>query len=259
PPPAGARPERAKMHTWISSILPFFEQQALYDQTDFKLPAWGQPIVGTVVPTLLCPSDDAFGREPSQTHGIAVTHYIASEGWHWWAGPAVPGAPLDGVTDYQGIFAGNQSTNMSKITDGTSNTITVCENYSAGYKPLSDPWMRNGVGIKRMGNSEAVFRSAFVFTGMAGPCCEAGWYNEVDNSGAKAAWNWFRAGPHSHCPSYICAWGLNSEWPGAGSIHSGVVQAAFADGSVQAIGITIDYQTWCALNGMKDKKPVSGF
>ena len=251
-------PEAALMHTWISLILPYMEQQPLWDQTDFTQQAWGQAIVGTVVPTLLCPSDDGYGANPSGTHGIAVTHYIASEGWHWWPGGVRPGG-LPGK-DYQNIFSGSNTTSIFRITDGTSNTLAVAENYSQSYKPLSDPWMTNGVGVKRNGPGEAVFRSAFVYTGGAGGvCCERGWYNEVDNSGAKSTWTWFRAGPHSHSPSYICAWGLNSEWYGAGSIHPGVEQAVFVDGSVHGVLTTIDYPTWCALNAMGDGEAVSGF
>jgi prepilin-type N-terminal cleavage/methylation domain-containing protein len=251
-------PEPALMHTWLSLILPFMEQQPLWDQTDFTQQAWGQPIVGTVVPTLLCPSDDGFGENPAETHNIAVTHYLASEGWHWWPGVVKPGG-LPGK-NYENLFSGNQATPIRDVTDGTSNTLAVAENYSQSYKPLSDPWMHNGVGVKRMGAGEAVFRSAFVYTGGGGGvCCERGWYNEVDNSGAKSPWTWFRAGPHSHSPSYICAWGLNSEWPATGSIHPGVEQAVYVDGSVHGISVTIDYPAWCALNAMQDAESVPSY
>jgi prepilin-type N-terminal cleavage/methylation domain-containing protein len=262
----GAYPQRAFHHTWLTFILPFMEQRPLYDATDFRRPVYGvvsatlpiqpQPIVGTVVPTLLCPSDDGFGRDPSATWGFAITNYIASEGYHWWPGAAVPNGNLVPNTDYQNVFSGGQTTTIGGITDGTSNTILVAESNSTGYKPLSDPWQRNGVGIKRMANSEAVFRSAFVFTGMGGMCCESGNFYEVDDSRVKPAWVWFKAGPHTFCPSYICAWGLNSEWPSTGSIHPGVELAAFGDGSVRTISTTVTYQIWSALNAMKDGLPI---
>jgi prepilin-type N-terminal cleavage/methylation domain-containing protein len=255
---AGPLPQRAYHHTWITAILPFIEQQPLYDSVDKARPAWGQAIVRTVVPTLHCPSDSGFGDEPSATHGIAVTHYVANGGWHWWNGAVVPGGNLPAGVDYQGPFSGNQSTRMAQITDGTSNTILVAESNSTGYKPRPGAavWMTNNGGEKRTATGEAVFRSAFVFTGMGGICCESGHYYEVDDSDVKVAWNWFRAGPHSYMPSYINAWGLNSEWPATGSIHSGVLQAVLADGSVQAIGTTITYQVWCAVNGMQDGQQV---
>ncbi len=251
-------PQRAYWHTWCTAILPFMEQMPLYDSVDFKLRAWGQKIVSTPVANFLCPSDDGYGRDPAQTHNIAVTHYVANGGWHWWRDAAVPNGNLVAGADYQGVFSGGQCTNMAKITDGTSNTIVVAEGNSTGYKPLSDPWMRNGVGVKRMTGGEAVFHSAFVFTGMGGMCCETGYFNKPDDSGVMPAWSWFRASPHSYMPEYINAWGLNSEWPATGSIHPGIEMVVNADGSVHNISTTVTYQIWCALNGIKDKQQIPG-
>jgi hypothetical protein len=228
------------------------EQQPLYDSIDFALPAWNQPIRSTVVRTFLCPSDDGFGDDPNQTHGIAVTHYVASEGYHWWPGAAVPNYSFAPGADFQGVFAGGQATKMSGITDGTSNTIVVAESNSTGYKPLADGWWKNGTGIKRLATGEAVFRSAFVFTGMGGTCCESGYYYKPDDSGVMPAWSWFRAGPHSYMPSFILAWGLNTEWPATGSIHAGVILVVMGDGSVHNLSTDITYETWCKLNAMKD-------
>ena len=249
----GAFPQRASHHTWCTYILPYMEETALFDSVDLKLPAWGQPIVGQTVNVLLCPSDGGF-REPKDTHGIGVTHYLANGGWHWWEGSAAPGAPLLPGVDYMGAFPGGDALNMRDFKDGTSKSILIAEGNSTGYKPLSDPWMKNGVGVPRLANGEGVFHSAFVFTGMGGRCCESGQYHEVDDSGVKAAWNWFRAGPHSYMPSYINAWGLNSEWPGPGSIHPGLEGCLMADGSVTFVNSEIDYPSWCALNGIADKQ-----
>jgi prepilin-type N-terminal cleavage/methylation domain-containing protein len=245
-------PAPAYHHTWCLMILPFMEQQSLYDSVDKMLRAWDQPIRSTVVPSLLCPSDDGFGEDPSRTHGIAVTHYVASEGYHWWPGAAVPNYSFAPGADFQGVFAGGQSTKMSSITDGTSTTIVVAESNSTGYKPLSDGWWKNGTGVKRLATSEAVFHSAFVFTGMGGTCCESGWFSKPDDSGTMPGWSWFRAGPHSYMPSFILAWGLNTEWPATGSIHPGVELVVMADGSVHNLNTDVTYETWCKLNAMKD-------
>ena len=247
-------PSPAYGHTWCLMILPFMEQQPLYDSVDKNLRVWDQPIRSTVVKGFLCPSDAGFGEDPSRTHGIAVTHYVASEGYHWWPGAAVPNYPFAPGADFQGVFAGGQSTRMSAITDGTSQTIVVAESNSTGYKPLpgAATWWTNGGGEKRLATGEAVFRSAFVFTGMGGTCCETGWFNKPDDSGVQTGWSWFRAGPHSYMPSFILAWGLNSEWPATGSIHPGVELVVMADGSVRNLSTGITYETWCKLNAMKD-------
>ncbi|MCY2989463.1 MAG: DUF1559 domain-containing protein [Planctomycetota bacterium] len=106
--PVGS-PQPAYHHTWCLMILPFMEQQPLYDSVDLRLRIWDQAIRGTVVPAFLCPSDSGFGSEPAQTHGIAVTHYVAAEGYHWWPGQAVPNFPFS-PSDFQGVFAGCQAT-----------------------------------------------------------------------------------------------------------------------------------------------------
>jgi prepilin-type N-terminal cleavage/methylation domain-containing protein len=263
-------PRPAYHHTWLTLILPYLEQMPLYQSVDFRRPAYGtgvgqpQPIVGTVVPTLLCPSDSGFGRDPSRTWGIAITNYIVTEGYHWWQGPVVT-APLGCVTaDYQGIFAGGQTTPIANITDGTSNTILAAESNSTGYQPVAgnDPWQRNNAGVKRQADGNAVFRSAFVYTTGGGGVAtnEAGnRFSEVDNSGPKPAWGWFKASPHANCPSYLCAWGLNSEWPSTGGIHTGIEQAVYADGSVHGISTTVTYQAWLSLNAMADGQSVPSF
>jgi prepilin-type N-terminal cleavage/methylation domain-containing protein len=262
--PVPLYPQLAYHHTWLTAILPFVEQKPLYDSVNFKLRAWGQPIVGTAVSAFLCPSDSGF-RDPSQTYGIAVTHYLACEGYHWHPGPAVPNGNVAETrfkagADYQGIFAGAQSTKMANITDGTSNTIAVGENYSAGYKPLSDGWWQMNTGVKRIAGGEGVFRSAFVFTSMGGiATSEWGRYNEVDDSGVKQAWVWFeKRGPVSYMPSWINAWGINTEWPSIGSIHPGIEQVTFADGSVRGIALSVSYRVWNDLCGMCDGSPTSG-
>ena len=188
-------PSPAYNHTWCLMILPFMEQQALYDSVDKMLRVWDQPIRSTVVPAFLCPSDDGFGDNPAQTHGISVTHYVASEGYHWWPGPAVPNYPFAPGADFQGVFAGGQSTKMAGITDGTSMTIVVAESNSTGYKPLSDGWWKNGTGVKRLATGEAVFHSAFVFTGMGGTCCETSWFNKPDDSGVMPGVELVPCGP----------------------------------------------------------------
>jgi len=252
-------PQRAYHTTWCLLILPFMEQQPLYDTVDFSQPIWGQAVRGTVVSTFLCPSDDGFGEDPSQTHGCAITNYVASEGYHWWMGPAVPNYSFAVGADFQGIFAGGQTTKMAKITDGTSNVIAVAEANSTGYKPLSDGWWKNGTGVKRLATGEAVFRSAFCFTGIAGTCCEAGYYYYPDDSAVDPpGWQWFRASPHAYMPAFILAWGLNTEWPSTGSIHPGVELVVLADGSVHNLSTDLTYETWCKLNAMKDGEPIEG-
>ena len=127
-------------HTWLTAILPYCEQQTIYDRVNFRLPAWGQPIVGTQVPMLRCPSDNTF-TSVDETHGIATTAYAGCEGYHWWPRRCLDRG-LRGVAwvgtkpcDVAGLFAPSKKwRSLSSIKDGTSNTIIVAEKDTMGYK-----------------------------------------------------------------------------------------------------------------------------
>jgi hypothetical protein len=90
------------MHSWRVLILPFMEQQALYQQYNFNEP-WDSPqnqlVTSTVIPTYKCPS--APGG-PTEANYMVIT------------GPGT-------------LFEGAAACPMAKITDGTSNTILVVE------------------------------------------------------------------------------------------------------------------------------------
>ncbi len=281
-------------HTWLTMIMPFMEQEAIYKKTDFRLRAYAnnpamnaeygvlpyQPIVGTIVPTLLCPSG-SFGRSTGDTWGIAITEYGASEGWHWWCTAYLPVTPYQdtwgaprGARNLANVFsppcctqAPAHSSGLETIQDGASNTVIVAECNSTGYKPLPgvDPWMiyGHGKGVPRLAGGESVFRSAFVYGppgGYASECPGAGSWPTLsmpDDSGASTG-AWWKAGPYAWSPRYIIAWGINSEWPGAGSNHAGVEQCLFGDASVRPIATTCEYWVWCALNGYDDGIHVPG-
>lgn len=229
-------------HTWCTAILPFMEQQSLYDTVDFRLPAWNQPIVGTQVSGLRCPSDSGGLNQPADTSGIAITNYPGSMGYHWWSTQG-------------GVFNIEKITKMADIADGTSNSIMVAERYSRGYE--SGPALTNGTGYPRPMGWAPVFTPAFLGTSIAGyPTNEAygSSFNEVDGAGAKGAWVWFRN--HAYTPMYMAYGGLNANWHGASSMHPGTVNHLLGDGSVRAISETMDWWNWNYLNQINDRNPV---
>ncbi len=249
---------RAQHHTWISMILPGLEQQALWNTIDFKLRAWGQPHVSTVLNVLLCPSDAGF-RDSTQSHNIGWTCYAASEGFHWWPtaslGNWAPWAGL-GFTqtgDFSGLFTHGNVNAMRDVLDGTSNTVIAAEANSWGF--FGGPAWTSGTGRPRRSAGEAVFRAAFVGTTYAGyPTNEGGTtrFAEVDDSGPKVAGAWFRAAPYVFSPSYLAHWGPNSEWPGASSLHPGGLNCLMGDASVRFVSQTIEWRTWVIINGIRD-------
>ena len=247
-------------HTWLTSLLPFVEQENLHDATNLKAIAWGQPIVSTKVKLLRCPSDAGYD-DATQTHNIAHTNYAGSEGYTWQTtamlNPASGGAlaKLTAAGDYAGLFACNRATNMASLLDGTSNTVIVAECDSYGYK--GGAMHTSGGGKRRSAGKEAMFRSAFVYTGYSGEAAKSK-YKKPDDSGPMSDPTWFRAAPHSYAPTYITMWGLNCDWPGASSMHSGgTVLALRGDSSVTAFSKTMEWATWVALNGISDGSTVS--
>ena len=270
PPPAiwgfprddGRLPQDAAHHTWLTLILPYMEQGALYDSTDIKEKAWGQDIVGTPLPTLRCPSDGEF-LDPEETHGIAVSNYAVSEGYHWWwraPTPLVSGAPPNGIqvpqSDYTGAFSvpciGEESKLYAQITDGMSNTVFGSEANSFSYK-FGSFWT-SGTGFPRPDAAEAVFRGAFLAAGNLGQCCQGsvGQFRKPDGKRLEANGGFFLKEPSVFTPTYLTAWGPNSDWPAASSLHPGIVQVFMGDGSARNIIETVDWLLWLEINGIAD-------
>lgn len=256
-------------HTWIAMVLPFMEQQALYDAIDKRLPMWGQTlpngetIVSQEIETLRCPSDSGT-KGVDSTHGIAVTSYAGSEGFHWWPtamlGPnwfatyaPNAGDPPTKDADFSGLFAVTLSHKMRDITDGTSNVVVVAETDSMNYG--GGPWLTVSTGVRRVG-TQSVFRCALLataHTGWAGNEGNPSPPNTVDVDGnPKSQGTWFRSGPHTYPPTYLTAWGPFTDWPGPSSYHPGGIQALYADGSVAFLTESINYGTWVKINGIGD-------
>ena len=253
PLPASNAP--AYHHTWLMALLPYIEQGNLQNQVNKANKAWGQGIVAADgIKTLRCPSDAGF-NESTETWGITFTNYVGAEGYHWWPtanlDPAWGGnwAQLPKAGDYSGLFAVTRTFKMADITDGTSNTVVVSEADSYGFK--FGGFQTSGTGVRRARGGESVFRSAFLFTGLTGGSMQPP-YQKCDGSGAAVDGQWFKQGPYSFTPTYLTAWGINAEWPGASSMHTGGALGARGDGSVAFYRQNIKWGTWVALNGVGD-------
>jgi len=249
PLPASNAP--ANHHTWITYLLPYVEQDNLYKATNINAQAWGQAIVGTDLALLRCPSDAGF-KDSSETWGIAITNYAGSEGYHWWPTAVFdPGTGKNG--DYSGLFAATRRYKFADVTDGTSNVVAIAEVTSYGFK--NGPFNAHGGGVLRARGGESVFRSAFVFTGIYGQSSQAP-YMKPDGSGPmvpeQSGGQWFKQAPYSFSPTYLTAWGINCDWPGASSLHGNSVQAVRADGSVGSYTTNMTWPIWVAVNGVGD-------
>ncbi len=276
PPSGTAGGVTARNHTWLTMILPFMEQQPLYDSVDFTLPAWGQPVVGTAVETIRCPSDPDL-REPSTSHDMAVTNYVANEGYHWHPGAVGPigdwapwngaggGSPdrtfSDGYTttgDMLGVFTNLFTCSIRDITDGTSNVAMIAESNAAGF--YGGPAWTIGTGKKR-------YKGAFVCAPAFVACGRNGWGGGESGSGilwpdGTPAVNGtpFRSNPEVVPPVYMIYRGFNSEsYHGCGSLHPGGMQITLADGSTRFLSESMSFGTWMKLNSIGDGNTMAQF
>lgn len=235
----------ARNYTWITMILPYMDQAPLYNQINFSAQLYGQMTGTTEIRSvklnmLTCPSDTGWG-DPSRSKGFAWTDYAASSGWDQWDRPD---------DQHGGIFTAMTAVRIADITDGTSNTVMVGEVGSHSWK---NGGQIGGAGQPRNGN-EGVFRSS-----LCTPQFEAGYDNaatsattgrpwgpmlRADGSSGGAWGSW--SSPYAFAPVYRSAYGMNSEWPGPGSLHTGGAHFLMGDGSVRFISQNIQMNTGSA-------------
>jgi hypothetical protein len=113
-PPAYVPDQDGKpMHSWRVLILPFLDEQALYEQYSFQEP-WDGPnnrqLLSPAPVIYRCPSDVRTGQSN-------WTSYVA-------------------VVGRRTAWPGSKSSKLSEFSDGTSNTILVVEDHSQKI-----PWM----------------------------------------------------------------------------------------------------------------------
>ena len=260
-------------HTWLTRVLPYLDQSPLYNQINFSVSSWDNTIglptnrtlVGSKVPALRCPTESGAGESPGGTKGVWVTSYSGAEGYDWWQrSPGGAGPESDGGVGRGGIFTCNVSSKISDISDGTSNTVmlgeTTAPDFSGGAQNT------NGTGRPRVG--DPVLRSAFTAAAHTREYSYA--KDHTDNSykvnpDGSAVADWFVFGgstpnqPYLFPPTFMTAFGINTEWPGAASLHTGGIQVTMADGTVRFISQNIDWTLWNYLNSRASGEVIGEF
>lgn len=155
--------------SWMTGILPFIEQPALYDTINFNSDL-ADPVntaaAQTAISTYLCPSDplnqkgrlSGRGNAPSSTIAYGVNNYKAVGGSNWNAGDHLAvncvscrrnpnssdifGASNGLIGRRTGYTVNTPSSSMKDVTDGTSNTFAIGE-CLPGASYLSWWWSSN--------------------------------------------------------------------------------------------------------------------
>jgi len=108
---------------WGAYILPFLEQQNLYNQYNLNLPVQNSPAIATAVNTYLCSSDimtSATFAVPNSSWGTICMAPVSSYA-------ACCGNGSTTAATGNGVFYRNSQTRLTDITDGTSNTLFIEE------------------------------------------------------------------------------------------------------------------------------------
>lgn len=235
---------------WSAAILPFLEQQAVYDAFDFAAPLWESRFAAaraTRLPAFLCPSatggDAAFvavdeaGMPLNKRGGTVLlgrTHYVASHGQEeCWGDRSGPQGGFEGEVSRvaDGPFYRNSKIRFADIRDGVSTTILAGEHTSklsdktwVGIVPgaFSHPKVPSPVNAP-----ESAAALLFVHSGPSG--------GEVDLFG----------NPIIHPPNFptlhVCQ--MQSEHPGGAQILMG-------DAAVRFVSETVDRELFAAMTSI---------
>jgi prepilin-type N-terminal cleavage/methylation domain-containing protein len=242
--PAGRSPGAS--HSALAAVLPFMEQNSVYNLIDFANPSThvnNTNARGAVISTFLCPSDPVTIIPVA---GWAGTNYRSNQGSGIANGPpsTIAGDPNFGFPAPNGPMVPGIFRTIGEISDGLSNTAAFSEHgkgdFSNAISSMTDTF--------RPGTFPANADEAF-------QQCNA--INVRDlalqgNSNVGAPWlagghttsNYFHAFPPN---SRSCMFPPQRISTTAKSYHTGGVQVGRCDGSVGFVAQNIDLVVWRAF------------
>lgn len=252
-PAVGGCPVNCRNTTFVHLLLPYLEQQVLFQKINWNIPmgqaqrSGGGPTTGDQgglfkrLSVMNCPSDDVF-LDPQTNAGSA--HYAITNGWrasYWFPTRdrfedrnAMYSGDISSVpnTPVKAMFGVNGACNLSAIKDGTSNTMMLCEtpfrkNSGPNYGPFWSAWNYT-TGVEFRGECGRLINSK---CGCGGVCsCTA---THVERpTGCPLAW-------------------------GPGSAHPGGLHFGMADGTVRFVNNNILYSLAQGLVTIKGNEVVN--
>lgn len=235
-------------HNWVIMILPFIEQQALFNSFVEKFEEGNTNHANTraindvafkdlrsiELPVMKCPTD-ANNRIPyndgsykwgrgnyGANMGLALADYMGRD--EWW-----------NVTGVRGIMGPRHSLSAGEISDGASNTILLAELRSG--LTAQDPrgtWSMGGAG------SSATCRNGYLCGDDNGPNFLAAGSDDIYGCASGVAWGLSSADRQRL--KMPCTGSTNREAT-TRSMHQAGVMTAFADNSVHFISDNIQVST----------------
>jgi len=212
--------------SWVTQLLPYFDQQVIYNHLDFDVSAYDEKNIEArkrLIPTLQCPSD--YGSRYGEQN-LGRSSFVACNNGEE--------TPID--VDNDGVFYLNSSTTFEEITDGSSYTIFLSE------RVVSEIERRNAENDTPGDFGWAV-----------------GTRGTLRNTGEKPNAALSRSGQHRHeNPGAVLA--VDPLYVGGfSSRHEGGTHVAFGDGSVRFISESIDIGTYHQLGSRADGELMDDF
>lgn len=260
---------------WIINILPYMEQQAIFDSFDFTAPI-NQPANelarSAVIPALLCPEDAAnnsvlFSGSSSQTaffgNNWGRGNYGGNAGLYY-----TPDKEQNAVevweprrwseSQYRGVLSSTSETKLQSIVDGTTNTILLGE-IRAGVVEfdLRGTWAMSGAAPSGLA-AHGFFGDDNGPNNLEPKADDVVGCGDIKNSFGR------RGGEEELVKQRMSCSIFGDNWQQAPrSVHSGGVFVCMLDGSVQFISDDIELSqngrccsTWDRLNLSADEEIV---
>ena len=224
--------------SWFQRILPYVEQQALYDQytadrTEY-IHNMTSTIATTAVPTFSCPSDPSAPGKGANGGTVAFQgNYVVSAGGVTWTG-STPTQASTITTSGPGMFYQDSKVRITDVSDGSSNTVMASEGVIRG----------NGTGAwgETGGYWGGAPHGAFAFSSFEVPNTTV-----ADRVYSCKSTTW----PNAPCENGY-AGSLTGRWNFARSKHTGGVNAVMGDASVRFVSNTITPFSWQAMGTRAD-------
>ena len=238
---------------WIVQILPYLEQQNVYNHIDFNQSVYS-PANNSVrvryMATLICPSDpNTYGKPVGLTNYFGVHNDFET--------------PID--VNQNGVLFLNSAIHYEQVTDGSSNTIYVMEGRadagsSLGWMSGTRSSLRNGVKWTNRAEMEAAAKTPAVDPetspngNLAPPPAEPIKANYVTHL-VQRPW-----GVTSVAQQQQDALAAGTSYVGGpSSYHTGGWHNVMGDGSVRFISENIDPKTFRNLTHRADGEMLSDF
>lgn len=269
PSPVVPRPSNSELGrrmAWGVFLLPFIEQQAMYDGFKTGTDSWqnnwfdvtdgnGVPLVSNVVRAYICPSDSSpdgdFNRHWTHQDTFAIgealhskANYTVCMGVHNGSGSFTRTLNQTDTSELWGVFGVNSKTGFADIRDGSSNVIAMGERSSRTQQ-------ESGLTTSTKVNYGAIWsgRTAGQEIGTNGSVADHSMSNSMGYLGSIS-------------PAGARDYGVNGLIQTVGftsSFHPGGAYVGFADGSTHFLSDDLSYEALISLSMMADGEVVSSF